>query len=123
MQTNPERDKVAKIGVNNNLVELKAKTIRIDLKDYSTNGGSLSTGFGGQYISYPLSGLKTAGFLTDFTNLLTADIYWYSSSWRSRYPDGRIILDGDGSTICVLLGTNYVNDGASIQIDLMCLGY
>lgn len=106
-----------------NQVQLKATSIRLNVGSYGDYGGSKVSGFGGEYINIPLSRLKTAGLLTDFTCILNANIFWFSSNWRSYYPDGRIILDSFGMNVCILLGKNYINDGVSVQLELMCIGY
>lgn len=122
MQKNPERENLdgAKIYVDGVLNELKARKIRLDLKDYSTYGATLSTGFGGQYLAFPLSGLKAQSLLTDMTNMLNVCISYFSGPWRTNYPNGRIFIDGGGTTIIVCLGANWVN--TSSIIDIMVLG-
>lgn len=120
MQKNPESLEGALIPLDGTLMELKARKLSIDLKDYATYGGTINSGFGGQYITIPLTGLKAQGLLPDFNRFLVPSLYYWSSAWRVNYPDGRIILDGEGSTLCILLGTNFVN--TSCLIAILCLG-
>ena len=94
----------------------------LNLKNYSSSyGGSLANGFNGQYIIFTLSELKKNNILTNFSKILNTYIYWWSSDWRANYPNGRIIGDGNGETIIVILGTNFVD--TNCEINLMCIGY
>ena len=107
---------------NGSQIQLKVNTFNIDLKNYSTDyGGSIVNGFGGQYIALPLASLQSAGILTGFTSIMSANIVYWSSPWRSNYPNGRLLIDGGGTTIDIILGTNFVNTSCSLILSV--IGY
>lgn len=107
---------------NGSQIQLKVNSFSIDLKNYSTDyGGSLSSGFGGQFIVLRLASLQSAGILTGFTRILSANIIYWVSAWNANYPNGRLLIDGGATTIDVILGTNFVNTSCNLIISV--IGY